>query len=222
MQTPVKQATGRESILQALLTGLRFSVLMLVLCGVIYSGAVTLLAEQLFPSQSGGSLVQQHGNTVGSELIAQPFPSARYFHGRPSAAKHDPMATTGSNLAPSNPALRERVAADSARIQARENVESKAIPVDLLAASGGGLDPHISPASAHLQAARVAQARQWNLEKINALIDRHTEGPQWGLFGQPRVNVLLLNLALDAATAQPALPMTDSIQNHQTEPSDDD
>lgn len=197
------QSTERESILQVLLTGLRFSVLMLVLCGVIYSGAVTLLAEQLFPRQASGSLVQQNGNTVGSELIAQPFPSARYFHGRPSAANHDPMATAGSNLAPSNPALRERVAADSARIQVQEKVESKAIPVDLLAASGGGLDPHISPASAHLQAARIAQARQWDIDKVSALIDRYTEGPQWGLFGQPRVNVLLLNLALDAATAQP-------------------
>lgn len=197
------QTTTSESILQSLLTGLRFSVLMLVLCGVIYSGAVTLLAEQLFPRQASGSLVQQNGIAIGSELIAQPFTSERYFHGRPSAANHDPMATTGSNLAPSNPALRERVAADSARIQARENVESKTIPVDLLAASGGGLDPHISPASAHLQAARIAQTRQWKIDEVNALIDRHTEGPQWGLFGQPRVNVLLLNLALDTASAQP-------------------
>ena len=203
MQTPLIQTTASESILQSLLTCLRFSVLMLVLCGVIYSGAVTLLAEQLFPRQASGSLVQQNGNAIGSELIAQPFTGDQYFHGRPSAANHDPMATAGSNLAPSNPALRERVSADSARIQAQENVEAKAIPVDLLAASGGGLDPHISPASAHLQAARIAQARQLSIEKITALIDHHTEGPQWAVFGQPRVNVLLLNLALDAATAQP-------------------
>lgn len=192
-----------------LLTALRASIVLLVLCGFIYSGIATLLGGALFPHQATGSLIKHEGRTVGSSLIAQPFASSRYFYARPSAANYDPMLTGGSNLAPSNPALRERVQQDSERIQAQENVAASVIPVDLVAASGAGLDPHISPAAALLQAARVAVARNLPKTVVVSAIEQATEGPQWGIFGQPRVNVLLLNLALDQqsikAKDQPSL-----------------
>lgn len=188
----------KTSLAGALTTALRFSLLMLLVCGLLYSTSVTLLGGLLFPARASGSLIQRDGQVIGSVLVAQPFNSARYFHSRPSAVNHDPTATGGSNLAPSNPALRERVTADSIRIQRLDGVSAHAIPVDLLAASGSGIDPHISPAAAALQAARVARARNLDIETVRQLIARHTEAPQWGLFGQPRVNVLRLNLALDA------------------------
>jgi K+-transporting ATPase ATPase C chain len=151
----------------------------------------------LFPRQAEGSLIERDGKAIGSVLVGQPFSGGNYFHGRPSAANYDPRATGGSNLAPDNPALRERVAADSARIQQLEGVKPAQIPVDLLAASGAGLDPHISPQAAELQIARIATARGLHKQQIAELVASHTEGPQLGLFGQPRVNVLMLNLALD-------------------------
>jgi len=180
-----------------ILTGLRFSLVMLGLCGIAYSGATTAVGGLLFPAQATGSLIERDGKAIGSALIGQPFTGASYFHGRPSAANYDPTATGGSNLAPSNPELRERVAADSASIQQLEGVAAAQIPVDLLAASGAGLDPHISPAAARLQIARVAKARGLSEAQLAELVASHTEGKQLGLFGQPRVNVLLLNLALD-------------------------
>jgi len=183
---------------QQLIVALRAGVTLLVLCGLIYTGSVTLLGGMLFPKQATGSLIQHEGRLLGSTLVAQPFVSPGYFYSRPSAAGYDPTITGGSNLAPGNPALRERVEAESVRIQALEGVSASAIPVDLLAASGGGLDPHITPESAQLQGARVAAARGVSIGQVLELIDQQTEGPQWGLFGQPRVNVLSLNLALDA------------------------
>lgn len=178
-------------------TALRAAVFFLVLCGLIYTGTATFLGGALFPQQATGSLIEQNGRVIGSRLVAQPFVSPQYFYSRPSAVDYDPTGTGGSNLAPSNPELRDRVRAESARIQALEGVAANAIPVDLLAASGAGLDPHISPEAARLQAPRVAAARGLAIEKVLEAIDQHTEGPQWGLFGQLRVNVLLLNLALD-------------------------
>lgn len=183
---------------QQLIVALRAGVTLLVLCGLIYTGSVTLLGGVLFPSQATGSLIQVEGRLIGSTLVAQPFVSPGYFYSRPSAAGYDPTLTGGSNLAPGNPALRERVEAESVRIQALEGVSASAIPVDLLAASGGGLDPHITPESAYLQSERVAAERGMPTEQVLALIDQQTEGPQWGLFGKTRVNVLELNLALDA------------------------
>lgn len=184
-----------------LVTGLRAALLFLVLCGLIYTGIATLLGGLLFPHQANGSLIEQDGRRVGSELVAQPFISPQYFYGRPSAAGYDPTATGGSNLAPSNPELAARVRAESDRIQALEAVSADDIPVDLLSASGAGLDPHITPAAARLQVARVAAARGWSEARILAAIDTITEGRQWGLFGQPRVNVLALNLTLDRESA---------------------
>lgn len=185
------------SISSQLLIALRATVVFLVLCGLIYTGVATFLGGLLFPHQATGSLIEHNGEVVGSSLVGQPFESPQYFYGRPSAVNYDPTATGGSNLAPSNPALRERVQADSGRIEANESVSADRIPVDLLAASGAGLDPDISPEAARLQAPRIAAARGLPESTVLAAIEQQTQGPQWGVFGQSRVNVLLLNLALD-------------------------
>lgn len=188
------------SFSQQFFIGLRFCLVMLVLCGFLYSASITKLGELLFPYQAHGSLLEYEDETRGSVLIAQNFSGDAYFHGRPSAANNDPMATAGSNLAPSNPALRERALADSAAIQTREQITATLIPVDLISASGSGADPHISPAAAQLQIARVAKARAISETQIAELIAQNTEQKQWGIFGQVRVNVLLLNLGLDQLT----------------------
>jgi K+-transporting ATPase ATPase C chain len=185
-----------------LLVALRAAIVFLLVCGLCYTGLATFLGGLLFPDQAIGSLIGHEGRIVGSRLVAQPFASPRYFYSRPSAAGFDPTVTGGSNLAPSNPQLHERVREDSVRIQALEGVDARAIPVDLLAASGAGLDPHISPAAARIQAPRVAAARGLQESLVTTAIEQATEGPQWGVFGQPRVNVLLLNLALDQQPAK--------------------
>lgn len=177
---------------------LGLALVMLAICGGIYSATVTGISGALFPEQANGSLVSQNGKLVGSVLVAQPFSAEHYFHGRPSSADNDPMATGGSNLAPSNPALRQRVAQTSAELTARYQIAATELPVDLLASSGSGVDPHISPAAAMLQLQRVAKARGMSPAQLEHLVQQHTELAQWGLFGQHRVNVLLLNLALDA------------------------
>ena len=176
---------------------LGLAAVMLVTCGLVYSATVTGVAGLLFPQQATGSLVLVDGKAVGSALIAQPFSGDMYFHGRPSSVNTDPMSTGGSNLAPSNPALRDRVATESAVLTERYQLSATALPVDLLASSGSGVDPHISPAAATVQLTRVATARGITQELLNKLVEQQTEAPQWGIFGQPRVNVLLLNLALD-------------------------
>lgn len=177
---------------------LGLALVMLTLCGGLYSATVTGIGAALFPEQASGSLVSQNGKLVGSAIVAQPFSAEHYFHGRPSSVGTDPMATGGSNLAPSNPQLRERVAQTSAELTARYQVAATDLPVDLLASSGSGVDPHISPQAAMLQLQRVANARGISAAQLKQLVEQHTELAQWGLFGQPRVNVLLLNLALDA------------------------
>lgn len=176
-----------------------FALLGTLLCGVLYPAIATLTGGALFAPQAQGSLISKNGVVVGSSLIAQPFSAPQYFQARPSAASFNPTAASGSNWAPSNPALRERMAASSAEISAREKQEAAAIPADLISASGSGLDPHISPAAAYFQAQRVAYARGLSLAQVRAQIDRHTEPPSLGVFGQARVNVLLLNLSLDQA-----------------------
>ncbi|MDO8343930.1 MAG: potassium-transporting ATPase subunit KdpC [Cellvibrio sp.] len=185
------------SFSQQFFIGLRFCLVMLVLCGILYSASITKLGELLFPYQAHGSLLEYEDETRGSVLIAQNFSGDAYFHGRPSAANNDPMATAGSNLAPSNPALRERALADSTAIQTREQITAAQIPADLISASGSGVDPHISPAAAQVQIARVARARGISEAEVAKLIANNTEQKQWGIFGQVRVNVLLLNLGLD-------------------------
>lgn len=176
---------------------LGLAAVMLVTCGLVYSATVTGLGGMLFPQQAAGSLVLVDGKAVGSALVAQPFSGDMYFHGRPSSVNTDPMSTGGSNLAPSNPALRDRVATESAVLTERYQWAATELPIDLLASSGSGVDPHISPEAAALQLKRVAAARSIPADMLSKLVEQQTEAPQWGIFGQPRVNVLLLNLALD-------------------------
>ena len=171
----------------------------LLLFGFAYSLLATGVGRVLFPHAATGSLIDRDGVVVGSALVAQPFADDRYFTSRPSAANYDPMALSGSNQARTNPELRARVASARAAVAAREAVPASAVPSDLVTQSGGGIDPHISPASARLQVARVARARGIDAARIDALLADHVEAPQFGLFGAPRVNVLVLNLALDAA-----------------------
>jgi potassium-transporting ATPase KdpC subunit len=165
------------------------------LCAVAYPALVWGLAQLAFPRQAQGSLISGRDRTViGSELVAQPFASDRYVHPRPSAVDYNSAAAGGSNLGPKNPTLRAQVAA---RARALGATPRRPAPVDLVTASGSGLDPHISPEAAHYQAARVAAARQWPIARLGALIDAHTERSGAILGAPPRVNVLRLNLALD-------------------------
>jgi K+-transporting ATPase ATPase C chain len=171
-----------------------------VLLGIIYPLVVTGLAQVMFPRQANGTLIQQAGGKIaGSSLIGQPFTSPGYFHSRPSAAGaagYDPMASGGSNLGPTNKALLDRVSASVQTLQA-ENPAAR-IPVDLATASGSGLDPHISPAAAEFQVPRVARERGMAEAEVRALARLHSEGRQLGFLGEPRVNVLELNLDLDS------------------------
>lgn len=177
------------------------SLLFLMICGLAYPVTATLLGGLLFPHPASGSLIERGGRVVGSSLVAQPFTDARYFQPRPSAAGFDARALSGSNLASSNPLLRERMARDSAAIAARDGIPALSVPVDLITASGSGIDPHLSPAGAQVQIARVAQARGLPVEGIASLVRRHTQRPTFGVLGEPRVNVLELNLALDELSA---------------------
>ena len=181
-------------------TAVRFALVVIACFGLLLPAVGVLLGQGLFPAQANGSLIEHDGRVVGSALIAQAFADEKYFRPRPSAAGFDPKAMSGSNWAPSNPALRERVAATSAEVAAREHVPASAIPSDLVTASGSGMDPHISPAAAALQIERVARARHLDVSRVRALVAAHTEPPTGGVLGQARVNVLQLNLALDEAT----------------------
>lgn len=178
-------------------SAMRAAVVLMLLCGGLYPLLVTSVGGLFFPHQATGSMITVDGAVVGSELVGQPFSAPEYFQGRPSAASYDPFSVGGSNYAASNPDLRSRVAEDSQRVANFNNIDAAAIPADLVAASGSGIDPHISPESARLQAERVAAARDIPLSQVNELIQAHTENPTLGVFGQPRVNVLLINLALD-------------------------
>lgn len=180
-------------------------LLLSLLAGVIYPALVTLYAQWCFPDQANGSLIMDgHGQTIGSALIGQSFSDRKYFWGRPSATSpyaYNAGASSGSNLGPTNPALVEAVAARVQILRDADPANKSPVPVDLVTASGSGLDPHISPAAAQYQLKRVAKARHMAEKDLQALIVKHTEPPQWGLFGESRVNVLLLNLALDALQA---------------------
>ena len=172
----------------------------LLLAGALYSAVGTGAAGLLFPEQAGGSLMRDASAQVrGSRLLAQPFAGDGWFQARPSAAGFDPMAAAGSNLARSNPALAARVAEATAAVAQREGVDAARVPSDLVTQSGGGLDPELSPAAVHLQAARVARARGLPLALAQALVEAHVQAPLWGILGQPRVNVMDLNRAVQAA-----------------------
>ena len=171
------------------------------LTGVAYPLLVTGLAQSLFPAQAHGSLIQRDGKVIGSTLIGQSFTDPAHFWGRPSATgpmANNAAASGGSNLGPMNPALSDAVTARVATLRAADPTNTAAVPVDLVTASASGLDPHISLAAAHYQLGRVAKARQLSTQVVQGLIDQATQRPVLGLLGEPVVNVLELNLALDA------------------------
>jgi potassium-transporting ATPase KdpC subunit len=173
-----------------------------IITGLLYPGVVTGIASAVFPHQAAGSLIVRDGKAVGSELIGQPFSDPKYFWGRLSATAPMPYnaaASVGSNLGPTNPALTDAARARIDALRAADPDNKAPVPVDLVTASGSGLDPHISPAAAQYQAARVARVRGVPTAKVEALIAANTDGPGLGVLGEPGVNVLKLNLALDAA-----------------------
>jgi K+-transporting ATPase ATPase C chain len=184
---------------QQLLPGLRITVFFTIFCGLVYPLAITGICQLAFPHQANGSLIPMNGNLVGSELLAQGFSKPEYFQPRPSAAGngYDPTSSGGSNYGPTNKKLIDRVQAAVVQFRKDNPDYHGPIPADLLTASASGLDPHISPDSALAQAPRVAKARGVTPDQINTLVATVTEGPDLGILGEPRVNVLKLNLALD-------------------------
>jgi len=189
---------------QILIPAVRVTLVLTVLTGLIYPLAVTGLSQLIFPRHANGSLIVVNGKVVGSELIGQKFARPEYFHGRPSAAGdgYDGANSGATNFGPTNQNLVNRVRDDIKKFRQENPTYTGPIPADLLTASGSGLDPHISPASAFAQVDRVAQARGVASDAIRGILERHVEGRQFGIFGEPRVNVLALNLDLDRSAAK--------------------
>ncbi len=181
--------------------------LLTILTGLIYPAVITGIAQVIFPYQANGSLITKNGKVVGSALIGQQFTDPKYFLGRLSATDHpyDAASSSGSNLGPTNPALQKEVSDRIAALKAADPGNNQPIPVDLVTSSGSGLDPNISIAAAQYQAARVARLRGMPLSQVQAFINQYTTGRTFGFLGEPRVNVLELNLALDSAQASSAI-----------------
>jgi K+-transporting ATPase ATPase C chain len=201
-------------MLKEIRPAITFIITLTLITGVAYPFAMTGIASVVFPGQAAGSLVERDGKVVGSSLLGQPFSEDKYFHGRPSATSapdpKDPSKTVdapynaansaGSNLGPTSKALIDRITADVDALK-KENPSAR-IPTDLVTASGSGLDPHISPEAALFQVPRVAKARNMPEDRVRQLVQEHTEGRTLGILGEPRVNVLLLNLALDKSATK--------------------
>jgi K+-transporting ATPase ATPase C chain len=201
MNTSAIDVTEHTSMWQHFRASLSMLIVLTVLTGIIYPLIVTGIAQAAFPDQSNGSLIERDGKAVGSTLIGQPFSDPKYFWGRPSATAPMPYnaaASSGSNLGPLNPALTDAVKSRVEALRAADPDNTAPVPVDLVTASASGLDPHISLAAADYQVARVAKARGLIPETVRVLVTRHTEDRQLGFLGEPRVNVLELNLELDA------------------------
>ena len=181
-----------------LITAVLYTVATTVLLGLIYPLVVTAVSQMLFKDKANGQLLQKNGVVIGSAILAQPFSGPQYFHPRPSAAGtngYDASNSSATNFGPTNQKLVDRVKADVGSLQA-EN-PGKPVPIDMVTTSGSGLDPHITPAAAQFQIPRIAKARNITTGEVTRLVTAHTEARQWGFLGEPRVNVLDLNLALD-------------------------
>jgi len=197
----------REKMARQLRPVLMVFLLLTVVTGIIYPLFVTGVAQLIFPEKANGSLIRSEDRYVGSELIGQPFNDPKYFWGRLSATPdfaHNPASSSGSNLGPSNPALVEAVKVRVTALQKADPENTSPIPLDLATSSGSGLDPHLSPAGAFYQVPRVAKARGLPEDRVRELVARFTEPRQWGFLGEPRVNVLKLNLSLDRLRAKGA------------------
>ena len=197
MNTVNTQHLLQPSYASLLRASIGLTIMSLGLCGFLYSATVTGLGQLLFPAQANGSLIELDGKILGSSLVAQPFTDPKYFQPRPSAANYDPMAMAGSNMARTNPELTKIIEQRIADIEARDHIEGRQIPSDLVTASGSGIDPEISLKSAMIQVQRVAAARHLSDQQVIELIQEYTLKPTFGVLGQERINVLELNLALD-------------------------
>jgi K+-transporting ATPase ATPase C chain len=191
------------NILKQIYPAFAMTVVLTVMLGIVYPLVVTGLAQVMFPAKAGGSLIEKDGKVIGSRLIGQPFTGPGYFHSRPSAAGsgYDATASGGTNLGPTSQKLMDSV--KTAAESLREENPGAPIPIDMVTASASGLDPHITPAAAEFQVPRIVKERGLNAEEVRRLVREHTEGRQFGLLGEPRVNVLELNLALDAVRRKP-------------------
>jgi K+-transporting ATPase ATPase C chain len=185
--------------MRSIFIAIRFAIITLVITGIIFPLAMTGFAHVAFPNKSSGSLIEQDGRVVGSKLIGQQFEGPQYFHPRPSASDYDAMASGGSNLGPTSATLIGRVRDAVASVIKDNPLLAGNVPVDMVTASGSGLDPDITPANAEAQVSRVAEARNMNEDDVRRLVDENTSGRDLGFLGEKRVNVLELNLALDAA-----------------------
>jgi potassium-transporting ATPase KdpC subunit len=193
------------NLIKQIYPSVAMTVVLTVLLGVIYPLVVTGLAQAIFPDKAAGSLIEKNGKVIGSRLIGQPFSGEGYFHSRPSAAGqgYDGVSSGGTNLGPTSKKLIEEQVGVAAKARREENPGSP-IPVDLVTSSASGLDPHITPAAVEFQLPRVARVREMSQDEVRRLVREHTEGRQFGVLGEVRVNVLELNLALDEVRAKPA------------------